>query len=107
MPAAPRWCNAPGGDGRVTPISWGRCPSSAVTASSPEKEAHQVIEDEDARGAGDHGGVDGAADAGRPAFGGQAEVAAGERDDQAEDQALDQPVGHVAEVKPPPGEPVV
>ena len=73
----------------------------------PEDEADEVVEDEDAGGARDDRGVDAAAHAGSAARRRQAEVAARERDDEAEDEALDQAVRDVAEVEEPAGEAVV
>src|SRR5450755_2679732 len=99
MAAAPRSCTAPGGSGGEMPISCGLCPSSAVTlpSCSCEEEADEVVEDEDAGGARDDRGVDRAPDAGSAALGGEAEVAARERDDEAEDEALHEAPRDVAE----------
>ena len=78
----------------------------ASDAWSPEDEADEVVEDEDARRAGDDRRVDAAADPRRPARGRQAEVAARERDDEAEDEALGRPLATSPKPRRPPVRPL-
>ena len=61
--AAPRSRTAPGSGGGRAGRSGGDALGGVIGVASAEDEADEVVEDEDARGAGDDGGVDGAADA--------------------------------------------
>src|SRR5678815_2646304 len=71
-----------------------------------EKERDEVVEDEDARRARDDRRVHGTTDARRAARGLQAEVAARERHDHAEDDALDEPIRDIPEAEKPARHPV-
>src|SRR5438105_981264 len=101
----PTVCATPAGGGPRTSSSARDELGSAFT--SAKEEAHEVVEDEDARRARDDGGVDRAADPRRAALRRQPEVAARERDDQAEDEALEEAVGDVAEAEEAAGDAVV
>src|SRR5262249_12433666 len=70
----------------------------AVTSAS-QREADEVVENEDARGARHDRRVDRATDAWPAAGRREAEVAARERDDEAEHDALEETVRHVAEAE--------
>src|SRR6188508_3041657 len=76
-------------------------------APSGQNETDEVIHDEDAGRAGDHGGVDGATYARCPAGDRSAERAAGEPDGDAENGALHEPIGHIGDPHEVRREPVV